>query len=204
MRNRSFVQQSLINLFLALTGTLFSDSRRLPRHRAIVFLERPFPPSLDQRKIQTQTDWPRVERPHDARVALHLLAVPCLLVVEKRIAPAALMRAGLVVDDPAHAVIHEGSVQDETPDLPCNDGRQGVFALVVFMPGKNPVSLLVGRSVSERNDGAVESFIQLLAVQAFRPESDTESVFAHSPTPPARASPATCDAPQYRPAAGVR
>ena len=48
------------------------------------------------------------------------------------------------------------------------------------MPGKNPASLLVGRSVSERNDGAGESFIQLLAVQAFRPESDTESVFAHS------------------------
>ena len=47
------------------------------------------------------------------------------------------------------------------------------------MPGKNPASLLVGRSVSERNDGAGESFIQLLAVQAFRPESDTESVFAH-------------------------
>ena len=89
------------------------------------------------------------------------------------------MRAGLVVDDPAHAVIHEGSVQDETPDLPFNDSRQGVFALVVFMPGKNPASLLVGRSVSKRNAGAGESFVQLLAVQALRPEGGTESVFAH-------------------------
>ena len=76
-------------------GTLRSNSplrRCLPCRvtGVIVLLERPFSPPLDQRKIQTQTDRPRVERPHGARVALHLLAVPCLLVVEKRIAPATL------------------------------------------------------------------------------------------------------------------
>ena len=42
--------------------------------RSIVLLERPFSPPLDQRKIQTQTDRPRVERPHDACVAFHLIA----------------------------------------------------------------------------------------------------------------------------------
>src|SRR5579862_4465660 len=75
-------------------------------HSGSTFCEGPvqFPPTAQEGKVQRGPDGTVIHHCKEPGISSHLVTVPSQFVVEKRIDTGALMKAGLVVDNPACAV----------------------------------------------------------------------------------------------------
>ena len=146
-----------------------------------------FPPLAQHREIQRRPDGlAGPVRPHQSRVALQLRPVAHHFLVQERIQPAALVRAGLEVDDPAlPGLVDERPVDDAFEDLPVDDAadRQLGFRFA------NAVRRCRAASGRARRRACAPS-------QPSRARTQPRSDPAAHPAPPARPSSACRAEPQ--------
>ena len=89
----------------------------------------PFPPALQQWKVQAKPDGPCVPPGHEHPIALQLSLITDLLIIQETRLVRPLVGAGLVVDDPAHTVrVYEAAVDHHVYDPAFVQPRQAVLA----------------------------------------------------------------------------
>ena len=89
------------------------------------------------------------QRRQDACIAFHLVTIAPLLFVQERFQIAAFVDAGFEIDNPAHAGVDEGAVDDSAHYFPVayhavNHPTDSVFRLRLRMRRQDPVSSLAG------------------------------------------------------------
>jgi hypothetical protein len=111
-----------------------------------------FPKRAQQREIQRHAHRFGTERARQRRVAMQLRAITLRLPVDEILARAALVRAGLVVGDPALRIcINEGAIKDDVDDAAFNHAAQSTFtARIAVRAVEQPATARIGQTALQR------------------------------------------------------
>src|SRR5581483_12171212 len=112
-------------------------------------------------------DRPLLEVAQQARVVLQLAAIALDLAVEERVEPAALVRARLVVDDPAGSrFVDEDAIDAVLAHHPGLERRDRELVARFGVIAQEPAAALVGERVAQRGDDALARGVAGLRVEA--------------------------------------
>src|SRR5262249_46346123 len=94
----------------------------------------PFAPGLEQRKVQREPRRARLRAREQHCITFELPAIALALAIEKNLEISALVRAGLIVHDPAHPVrIDKGSIQGDVDQPALDHAGQAIFRARITM-----------------------------------------------------------------------
>ena len=123
----------------------------------------PLAPAAQQREIKTEQDGSIIHGGHDGGIFFQLSPIALLLQVQELLDIAGFVTRGLVVNDPADAVlVNKSPVDDDIDDIALESTAEGVFAGLFPVVGQSPADAGVRQNSRQGLFHPVAGLIQFL------------------------------------------